>query len=107
MFRAGCRGGSVKKVEVDIFGQRLVLQGDGDEAYVQQLARYVDEHMRTLAEGMKTATPSRLAILAAINIADQLFQQEKRRQAGEIEVERRATSMLACIEGQLSQTLSN
>jgi cell division protein ZapA (FtsZ GTPase activity inhibitor) len=57
--------------------------------------------MRKLAETMKTGTPSKLAILAAINITDQLFQQERRRQAGEAEIERRTMGMLERIEQNL------
>ena len=33
----------MKPIEVDVFGQRLTLQGDGDEGYVQELAQYRSE----------------------------------------------------------------
>ena len=95
------------KVEVSIYGQHLVVQGDGDEAYVHKLANYVEAQMQVLAQGMKTGTPAKLAILAALNIADQLFQQERRREAGEIEVDRRALDMMEHIEEQLSPSVSN
>ncbi len=94
------------KVDVSIYGQQLAVQGDGDEAYVQKLADYVEAQMQVLAQGMTTATPTKLAILAALNIADQLFQQERRRQAGEIEVDQRALDMMECIEKQLSPLTS-
>jgi cell division protein ZapA len=57
--------------------------------------------MRALAAGMKTATTSKLAVLAAINIAHQLFQTERRREEGEADVDRRATTLMASIEEQL------
>jgi cell division protein ZapA len=50
---------------------------------------------------MKTATTSKLAVLAAINIAHQLFQTERRREEGEADVDRRATTLMASIEEQL------
>jgi len=90
-----------KPIEVEIYGQRFSLQGEADEVYIQQLASYVDEQMRTLTQNMKTGTPTKLAILAAINIADQLFQHQRDQRAGEVEVERLTQSMLEHIDHQL------
>lgn len=90
-----------KTIEVEVYGQRFSLQGEADEKYFHELAQYVDGQMRLLSEKTTTATPMKLAILAAINIADQLFQQERRRRAGEEEIERRAQGMLDSIERQL------
>lgn len=90
-----------KTIEVEIYGQRYTLQGEADESYTVELARYVEEHMRTVAQGMKTATPTKLAILAAVNIAHELFQQRQGRQAEEEEVERRALGLMEHIEEQL------
>ena len=88
-------------IEVDVFGQRLSLHGNADENYVHELAQYVEGQMNTIAGNLATSTPTKVAILAAINIADQLFTQESRRQAGEAEVERRATGLLECIDKQI------
>ena len=93
-------------IEVDIFGQRLSLQGNADENYVQELAQYVEGQMNTIAGNLTTSTPTKVAILAAINIADQLFTQESRRQAGEAEVERRAVGLLECIDRQIGTDLA-
>ncbi|OLB02412.1 MAG: hypothetical protein AUH21_05655 [Nitrospirae bacterium 13_2_20CM_62_7] len=41
--------------------------GDAEEDYIKRLAAYVDEQMRGVAQGMKTATFAKLALLAAIN----------------------------------------
>ena len=91
----------MKAIEVEVYGQRFSLQGDAEETYVHELAQYVDEQMRTLAEKMKTGTPAKLAILAAINITDQMFQQERQRQAGQDEIERRTQGMMESIDDQL------
>lgn len=90
-------------IEVDVFGQRLALQGDADEHYVNELAQYVEGQMNSIAGNLTTSTPTKVAILAAINIADQLFKQESRRQAGEAEIERRATGLLECIDSQIGK----
>jgi cell division protein ZapA len=88
-------------IEIEIFGQRYTIRGDSDEDYVKRVAAYVDEQMQSLARGMKTATPTKVAVLAAINIAHQLFQAEQRRQQGEADVERRALCLMESIEEHL------
>ena len=93
-------------IEVDVFGQRLSLQGNANENYVQELAQYVEGQMNTIAGSLVTSTPTKVAILAAINIADQLFTQESRRQAEEAEVERRATGLIECINKQIETDLA-
>jgi len=90
-----------KTIEIEIYGHRYTIKGEADEDYVKRLATYVDEQMRGLAQGMKTATLSKLALLAAINIAHQLFQSEQARQQGEVDVERRALCLMESIEEQL------
>jgi cell division protein ZapA len=61
-------------VEVEIFGQVFrVASGDATPAYIQRLAYYVDEKMRAIASTTKAMPLNRMAILAALNIADDLF----------------------------------
>jgi cell division protein ZapA len=90
-----------KTIEVEIYGQRYVITGEADEEYVKRLANYVDTQVRVLAQGMKTATRAKLAVLAALNITHQLFQAEQNRQAGDAEIERRTLSLMESIEEQL------
>ncbi len=50
------------RVKVEIYGQSYTLSGDVDEAYVQKLARYVDEKMRAVFRGGTNLwTPMRVA----------------------------------------------
>ena len=95
-----------KTIEVEVYGQRFSLQGEADEKYFHELAQYVDSQMRMLSETMKTGTPTKLAILAAINIADQLFHHKRRRKVGEGEIERRAQEILESIERHLDLHLA-
>jgi cell division protein ZapA len=93
-----------KTIDVEIYGQRYAIRGDADDAYVRRLAHFVDDHMRHLAEGMKTATPSKLAVLTAINIAHQLFESERKRVQGEDDVDRRMATLMESIEEQMPTT---
>ncbi|BCA54728.1 putative Cell division protein ZapA [Nitrospira sp. KM1] len=94
-----------RTTEVEIYGQRYAIRGEAEEAYVRRLAGFVDGQMRHVAAGMSTATPSKLAVLAALNLAHQLFEAEKKRAQGEADVERRMTSIMESIEEQVSTSL--
>lgn len=63
-----------KGIQVEIYGQPLELGGELDPAYVQRLAEIIDSTMRLLARQTDIADPGRLAILAALNLADELQQ---------------------------------
>jgi cell division protein ZapA len=60
-------------VPVDIQGQRYPIRSTLDPDYVARLARYVDEKMHAAADSTPTGDALRLAVLAALNIADELF----------------------------------
>lgn len=60
-------------ISVDIHGQRYPIRSTLDEEYVVRLAGYVDEKMRAAAESSPSGDALRLAVLAALNVADELF----------------------------------
>jgi len=60
-------------IPVDIRGQKYPIRSTLDPEYVARLALYVDEKMRAAAETTPTGDNLRLAVLAALNIADELF----------------------------------
>jgi cell division protein ZapA len=60
-------------ITVDIYDQTYRLRGN-DRAYVERLAALVDTKMRAVAAHGRTADSLRVAVLAALNIADELLQ---------------------------------
>ena len=60
-------------IPVEIHGQRYPIRSTLDPEYVARLAIYVDEKMRAAADSTPTGDSLRLAVLAALNIADELF----------------------------------
>jgi cell division protein ZapA len=64
---------SGRVVPVDIHGQRYPIRSALEPEYVAKLAAYVDEKFRAAAESTPTGDSLRLAVLAALNIADELF----------------------------------
>jgi cell division protein ZapA len=64
---------SGRVVPVEIHGQRYPIRSTLEPEYVARLAAYVDEKIRAAAETTPTGDSLRLAVLAALNIADELF----------------------------------
>ena len=64
---------SGRVVSVQIHGQRYAIRSTLDQEYVARLATYVDERMRLAADSTPSGDSLRLAVLAALNIADELF----------------------------------
>jgi cell division protein ZapA len=60
-------------IPVEINGQRYPIRSTLDPEYVARLASFVDEKMRAAADSTPTGDSLRLAVLAALNIADELF----------------------------------
>jgi cell division protein ZapA len=68
--------------EVEIFGQTYNVRGEGDPDYLTELARFVDARMREVAAEVATVDPMKIAILAALNIADE-FSRFRKQQSSE------------------------
>lgn len=64
-------GNGSGNVRVDIYDQTYHLRGS-DTEYISQLAEYVDTKMRLIAQQASTVDSLRVAVLAALNIADEL-----------------------------------
>jgi cell division protein ZapA len=60
-------------VPVEILGQRFPVRSTLDERYVQDLASYVDEKMRAAEDVTPGSDALRVALVAALNLADELF----------------------------------
>ena len=65
---------------VEIYGQTYNVRGEGDPNYLAELARFVDSRMRDVAAQVATVDPAKIAILAALNIADEFSRYRKERQ---------------------------
>ncbi len=61
-------------IRVEIYDQEYHLRGDLDAQYIQQLAKFLDEKMRAIASRTHTVDSLRVAVLSAMNIADEYHQ---------------------------------
>ncbi len=68
------------QIRVNIFGTEYTLISDNDENDVQEIAQYIDQKMREIDRNQSIKSTIKVAILAALNITDELFQERLYRQ---------------------------
>ena len=68
-------------VQVQIFGHNYTIRGEADQEYILGVAAYVDRKMREITEKLPVASLSKVAILASLNIADELFKERAQQDA--------------------------
>lgn len=83
---------SNNSVRVEIFDQGYNLRGS-DPEYILKLAEYVDAKMRAVAEQTRTVDTVRVAVLAALNIADEYHLLRRNQDSGAVEYLKRANSL--------------
>jgi len=94
-------GGPTK---VEIFGQTYSIQGELDAKYVERLAKYVNEKMHAIADVTKTVDTQKVAVLAALAIADELHSMQRDRSDREELLGEQAERCLTLVERALKQT---
>ena len=67
-----------ESVTVTIFGREYTLRGDSEADYVRKVADFVDQRMGEVAKNSTVASTAKVAILAAVNIADELFRERQK-----------------------------
>ncbi len=67
-----------KSVRVNIWGIEYALKSEAEPQYLQELASFVDNKMRQLGENVKVNSQLKIAVLTALNIADELFRLRKK-----------------------------
>lgn len=78
---------------VDIYGRRYNIGGEHDPETIQKLAEYVDRRMRQMADQAKSGDDVGIAVLAALNIADDYDRAQKTLERRENEIEQRAQGL--------------
>jgi cell division protein ZapA len=87
-----------KPVRVRIFDHEYLIKSDEDEAYVQTIARYVNEKFWEVKEHTEGLSVNRTAILAAFHIASEYFQLQKRYDGLVKDIQSRAHSLNSQID---------
>jgi len=89
------------QVHVQIFGHSYTIRGEADQAYILSVAAYVDRKMREVTEKLPVESLSKVAILASLNIADELFKERARREGRDQQLLDRAVRLNAVLDSVL------
>jgi cell division protein ZapA len=90
-------------VTVEIGGQRYPIRSALDERYVTELAAYVDQKMRAASDAAPTSDMLGLAILVALNIADEYFRQRDQQSVSSDGLHERAIRLERIVDEALAQ----
>jgi cell division protein ZapA len=80
-------------ISVEIHGQRYPIRSSLEQDYVLRLAAYVDQKIGAAAESTPSGDSLRLAVLAALNIADELFRIREATRARDSQIAERASEL--------------
>ena len=90
-------------VTVEIAGQRYPIRSGLDERYVAELAAYVDQKMRAAVTSAPESDMLGLAILVALNIADDVFRARQQQSSVHGDINERALQLERLVDGVLAQ----
>src|SRR5882672_5252718 len=82
-------------IKVEIYNQTYNIRSDGDTEYIIQLAEFVDSRMREISSGTLTVDSLKVAILAALHIADELHRLKETHEQADAQL---ATRSAECAE---------
>lgn len=91
-------------MRVDIYDQSYNINSGDNEEYVKQLAAYVDTKMREVAEATRMVDSLKVAVLAALNISDELLTLRRRQHELEGPLRQRVEKCVAMVERALEQS---
>src|SRR6478672_7914918 len=82
--------GAAQSIRVEIYNQTYNIRSDGDNEYILRLAEYVDGKMREISSGTLTVDSLKVAILAALHIADEYHQLKMHQQQSDSQLASRS-----------------
>ena len=88
-------------VDVEIYGATYPVRGEHDREYLEQLAGVVDLKMREIGSNVATVDTGKIAILAALNLADELLKCTKQQEGERVLI----MEKVAELTGELTQAL--
>jgi cell division protein ZapA (FtsZ GTPase activity inhibitor) len=95
-----------RKVEVTLLGQTFTLRSEKDEAHLHQVASFVNRRLEELRHQARKKNTQELALLLALNIADELFESEDRASRSRGELRAKGERLLQYLDGALAEAPS-
>ncbi|MBA4378447.1 MAG: cell division protein ZapA [Gemmatimonas sp.] len=92
-----------RSVTVSIYGRDYTLKGEAEAAYVQKVAALVDQKMREIADQSALASTSKVAILVAVNLADELLRERQKHQQALALLDERTGQITAFLDKEMEK----
>jgi cell division protein ZapA len=89
-------------VEIKVFGQTYTVKSDAEEDHIQEVARYVNEKMEDVLKKTRSISSLNVAILTALNLADDLLKEKEKRAALLQEIEKKSKELTEKIDLRIS-----
>ncbi|TGN17707.1 cell division protein ZapA [Leptospira idonii] len=91
---------SPQKITKQIFGESYTIVGEASPKYISQVADYVEERLKEISSSLPNASKTKVAVLCALNLADELFQLREKGLASEEtkEIEDRTKKIISLLE---------
>ena len=96
--------GKEQLVEIKVFGQTYTVKTDAEEEYIKEVAKYVNDKMEEVLKKTKTVSTLNVAILTALNIADDLIKEKEKRKALLREIETKSKDLVEKIDVKIGGT---
>jgi cell division protein ZapA len=96
--------GRERTVKIEIYDQIYNVNAEENEEYLKELAAYVDQKMRDVAQATRTVDSVKVAVLAALNVADELFTARQRQEKIEGPLRKRVEKCVALVEKALEHS---
>ncbi|MBI4595899.1 MAG: cell division protein ZapA [Candidatus Tectomicrobia bacterium] len=78
-----------------------MISGEAEPEYVQRLGHYVDTKMREISEKTPTVSSLKVAILAALNISDELFKFKESMKNSNLAIDKKAEDLLSLLNKEI------
>jgi len=90
--------GMERSVEIKVFGQTYTVKTEAEEDHIREVAKYVNEKMDEILKKTRSVSTLNVAILTALNIADDFLKEREKRMATLREIEVRTKDLAEKID---------
>ncbi|MFH0977576.1 MAG: cell division protein ZapA [Spirochaetota bacterium] len=86
------------RVKVNIYGNEYSIMGEAEPEYILKLAEYIDNKMKEIGKSVTSGNIAQLAILAALNIADEYLQLQSIKSDVTGEMEQKTKALISMLD---------
>jgi cell division protein ZapA len=88
-------------MEISIMGQKFMIKSESDDDYVNRVAKFVDDRINEVMQNTKSVASINVAILAAMNIADEYFRFKQDKEQKLTMVEKKIEDLIELVDLQI------